>query len=133
MVISERCSVIMFCFAFYLTPPILFLFGMLVDLSRPKPLAPKPIYPALSPSSLMNSSASSTTSSMSASSPVPSPRTSFTKSDVSPASASSTDKLDTSGGDKNDLNNNDDAVMSKRSDLPVRKIAGKKISALFEV
>lgn len=138
-----------------------------VDPSKPKPFAtPKPIYPApsqshsQSPGSLHNSSASSSTSSMSLSSPAPSPRTSFTRNDgaaatstsplplpalplSSPPSSLSGSVVDTSGGgtagDRNDLNNNDDAAVmalgNKRvADGPVvRKIAGKKISALFEV
>lgn len=77
---------------------------------------------------------------MSASSPTPSPRTSLT-STSSPVTASSpvvaalsSDHTDTTG-ERNDLNNNDDDVtmVGKRTDVPVRKIAGKKISALFEV
>lgn len=98
-------------------------FAFPVDPSKPKPFAPKPIYPA-QPSSL-NSSASST-SSMSASSPTASPRTSLTTVVVLSA-----DRMDASG-DRNDLNNNGEEG-GRRTDVPVRKIAGKKISALFEV
>lgn len=68
---------------------------------------------------------------MSGSSPVASPRTSLTKIETSTNVSASAEKGDQ---DKNDLNNNDDNVMPpKRLDVPVRKIAGKKISVLFEV
>lgn len=103
-----------------------------VDPSKQNPFAPKPIFPA--PTSL-NSSVSSS-SSMSASSPSPSPRTSLSKVDESPTGAVSVDKTD---GDRNDMNNNDDDAesngrrLSATAEIPVRKIAGKKISALFEV
>lgn len=71
---------------------------------------------------------------MSARSPTPSPRTSLNKSQdsvsqpsLSPVSSGSGDTVDKTDTDRNDLNNND------HDGGPVRKIAGKKISALFEV
>lgn len=114
------CFSSLFCFFGMLS------FDFAVDPSKPKPYAPKPLNPA-QPASL-NSSASST-SSMSAS-PIPSPRTSFTKADGTAPSSLPGEKT---VPDRNDMNNNDDAQMTKRTDVPVRKIAGKKISALFEV
>lgn len=101
-----------------------------VDPSKQNPFAPKPIYP--SPSSL-NSSVSSTNSSMTASPPTASPRTSL-KIELSAPQPDKTE-MGTSSSTRNDMNNNDSAggENDKRSDIPVRKIAGKKISALFEV
>lgn len=100
-----------------------------VDLSKQNPFAPKPALSSL------NSSISSTSSgTTSMNSPSPSPRTSL-KAEASP-SPTSVDKTDATTV-RNDLNNNDGVggeTNGKRvSDVPVRKIAGKKISALFEV
>lgn len=124
-------------FFYYFCP---FAFDFAVDPSKQNPFAPKPIYPA-QPASL-NSSASSTNSSMTASPPAVSPRTSLKIELNVPAQAMTTslsgDKTDTattmSGDARNDLNNNHSGSENvKRTDVPVRKIAGKKISALFEV
>lgn len=105
-----------------------------VDPSKQNPFAPKPIFPAPTMTTSLNSSVSSS-SSMSASSPSPSPRTSLSKVDESPPSTGAV-CVDKTDGDRNDMNNNDDAERKRTSasaEVPVRKIAGKKISALFEV
>lgn len=75
------------------------------------------------------------------SSPSPSPRTSLKNETPSPITVTTVDRTDAAtGGERNDMNNNGDndettaTSNGKRvADVPVRKIAGKKISALFEV